>query len=274
MGMNTRPIAVLLGAVMLAGCHFDGNNADQAIAGPVGSAAANAASCAVQNAVIAPNGDLGKVSFFYSTGPVCSHGCTFAPLMLGTDETVAVQSCSVDLPNDLTATSANPETVSVDVVPADLEVDGGAKPSVGLHVRALAKGTASIKIARRDGTVLDSVTFTVAEPAKILLTSHSEERGAFVPDSLSVAVSGQRANLSALARDASGANLQGTNGWTFTVNPSIANVTPWCTSACADEVDLTLGGANMAVVGVTAGSASITIKTGSVSQSLPLTVTP
>src|SRR5262249_45018775 len=100
-----------------------------------------------------------------------------------------------------------------------------------------------------------------------------EARGAFVPDALSVAV-GQRVILGALARDASGANLQGTNGWSIAVDPSLATIGPWCTSECAGEVDVTLGGTDVGVLGVAAGGATIAIEAGGVSQTLPLTVTP
>jgi hypothetical protein len=230
--------------------------------------------CTVENVVTAPNGELGKVSFFYSTAPVCLRGCTFEPLMRGTDETVAIESCSVDLPTNIAVTSDAPNVVSVEVVPANLDaVDGGPNSTVALHVRALANGTAKIRVAKPDGTEIDAITFTVEEPASMVLTSHDPQRATYTPDSLSVPV-GQRVLLGTLARDASGANLQGTNGWTISVDQAVASIQPWCTSDCSTEIDVTLGGDNVAVVGAAAGSASITIQAGAVSKSLPLTVTP
>jgi hypothetical protein len=223
-------------------------------------------------------GKDGKADFSYDSGNGCLFGCdTSKPLMLGTTETLTVSglpatggSLESSAPgiagvtsqtvqyqcNSHTATSATSSPGSADA-PCP---NGGTKAAyITASVTALQAGHATFDVRKADGSLFDSLDVVVGTPAKLQIIDVSNK----TVTSLTV-TRGSETDVSVLALDSGGGQLQASSGFTFEVaDPTIADLR---------EHDFTLLSPALPVHGDSAGTTSITVSAGSATTSLAVTV--
>ncbi len=216
-----------------------------------------------------------RASFAYESGHGCLLSCdTGKPLMLGTTESLTVT--GIPATNGITLTASASSVVAVGDHTTTYTCDapgtsttstaGDACPSgttkhvmMEVSILALAAGHAMLDVNNADGSLFDSLPLTVLAPAKLQLVNPDDA----VVSSVTVA-HGVIVNLSMIAFDAHGVELQASQGFTFAAaDPTIADT---------QEHDFTVVSPDLAVHGDAPGTTSITVSAASAETSLAVTV--
>jgi len=171
-------------------------------------------------------GSHGNATFSYAS---CLFGCgTDQPMMLGTDEGIAVSGDSIPA---LVATSSAPDVVAVESISreccdanqscqtidsGDLCPSGDKTSSFVVRVRTEAVGSSDLTLRQTDGTVWDAVTLFVERPTSLALTCDD------APGPVSLRVN-DACGLGWTAKDQDGRELMATTGVLLTsADPTIA----------------------------------------------------
>jgi hypothetical protein len=173
-------------------------------------------------------GKNGKIGFLYGG---LATTCDLCPMMPGTTERVNITPGQAP---DTIFESSDPSVFSVEPGGEEYEGsdDGGITALLAKHVRAVAPGTAELRITSRDGAILDRVDLVVEVPARVALVAASADAGAAETTSASLSV-GASLGLTAHAFRADGTPIEAQGGWTFASDdPTVVEVTDACGFIC------------------------------------------
>ncbi len=217
-------------------------------------------------------GDDGKAQFQYYTGNGCLLGCdTSHALMTGTSESLSV----TDVPTGATLVSTSPAVVRVGVASATYQCNSSTsstssttpscppgstlQTSLATTIAALQVGSTDIQVLNRDGSLYDTVTVGVAAPARVQVVDSSNKP----LTSLTVA-RGAIVDVSAIAFDAQGDQLQASSGFSFqSKDTSIADT---------QNGDFSFLSPAIPIHGDAAGATTVTVSAGGATATLAVTV--
>ncbi len=185
-----------------------------------------AVGCSIHLGSSTPGSDSGRVSFDYASGD-CFFGCSIAPMMLGTSESVVAQlpspvpagSVTVDDPTILSVSD-----VSVQCCTSSSCIGGGSttscpsgqQESLQFEVDTLSLGSTKVRIMNGSSEI-DGIALSVAMPAAI----HATCGGGSTAD---LAV-GSTCTVDWTVDDADGSKLQASAGVSLTVvDPGVAEI--------------------------------------------------
>jgi hypothetical protein len=212
-------------------------------------------------------GELGRVSFEYSSGRGCFFGCGLeTPMLRGTEETLYAHG-----PASLRAGKVAVEPQGLlQIADIDSRTDEDGEAARGFKISALGAGDVQLSLANDKGELIDRVVLKVRDPARLTAEWSNQignrsmgETTWYSTDTVRVSGKDGTALVQLSAFDASGLRLQASTGMEVTVSdPRIVAVSSLPSESYLLELRaLATGSATLTAKAKNGVSAQLTVTT-------------